>query len=59
MIETIAAIVVSLVTLLACAITQPSKGKCPTGWSVATLRPSGRFACSQVPPPDVCNTRGG
>lgn len=62
MIELIA-FVVSLVTiavwLAVCTIVQPSKASCPTGWSVATLRPSGYFACSRIPPPDVCNTRDG
>lgn len=50
---------VSIVVLAACAIVHPSRAQCPPGWHVGTLKPSGRFECTDTAAAGVCDTKAG
>jgi hypothetical protein len=49
----------SFVALAWCAATHPTAARCPSGWHVATLKPSGAFACALTPERRVCDSKGG
>lgn len=44
---------VTMVVLLAAALVQPHRARCPAGWWIDGVRPSGAFACRAAPVRDT------